>query len=86
MTSVSPEKRTATAAYIKSMLVELRTMGEAIQCDTLVYLLEMAVLEANDIEKGVISIGRSETSIASSNAAPSAKQLATLYISGQLQD
>ena len=39
----------STAAYIESMLVELRSMSERIDEQFLSYLIEMAMMEANHI-------------------------------------
>ena len=37
---------------MREMLVELRTVAESEGCDMLCYLLEMAYLEASDIQLG----------------------------------
>lgn len=39
-------------AYIRQMLGELRTVAELEECDMLSYLIEMAYLEAHDIQRG----------------------------------
>lgn len=44
--------RTARLDYLQQMLRELREMAEAERCDMLVYLIEMAYLEASDIIRG----------------------------------
>ena len=46
------KKRTETLDYMQSMLGQLRTMAESERCDMLVYLIEMAYLEASDIIRG----------------------------------
>ena len=38
--------------YVQSMLRELREIAEAERCDMLVYLIEMAYVEASDIIRG----------------------------------
>lgn len=84
MAAVDENKRVETAQFIKSMLIELRTMGQASQCDMLVYLLEMAMMEAADIAAGKGSQGRRHTPASGKPVAPTARQLAALYMTGQL--
>ena len=45
-------RRTDTLDYLQSMLRELREIAEAEWHDMLVYLLEMAYVEASDIIRG----------------------------------
>jgi hypothetical protein len=52
MHSQSGKKRAETFDYIQSMLGQLRNMAEAEHCDMLVYLIEMAYVEASDIVRG----------------------------------
>ncbi len=39
-------------SYVREMLGQMRTVAEAEGCDMLCYLLEMAYLEASEIELG----------------------------------
>lgn len=52
MHSQPAKQRTATLDYIQSMLGELRTMAITERMDMLVYLIEMAYVEAGDILRG----------------------------------
>ena len=52
MHSQPGKKRTESLDYIQSMLGQLRLMAEAEHCDMLVYLIEMAYLEASDVIRG----------------------------------
>ncbi|QPC87621.1 hypothetical protein GA830_13345 [Mesorhizobium sp. NBSH29] len=45
--------RTARLDYLQQMLREMRELAEAERCDMLVYLIEMAYLEASDIIRGL---------------------------------
>jgi hypothetical protein len=47
-----PEKTRENIAYIKQMLGQLRTVADAEGCDMLCYLIEMAYIEAGDIQLG----------------------------------
>jgi hypothetical protein len=46
------KRRKETLDYMQSMLGQLRTMAESERCDMLVYLIDMAYLEASDIIRG----------------------------------
>lgn len=48
MAQPSIGRRTETLEYIESMLRQLRAMAETERCDMLVYLIEMACIEAGD--------------------------------------
>jgi hypothetical protein len=52
MHSQSSKRRKETLDYMQSMLAQLRTMAESERCDMLVYLIDMAYLEASDIIRG----------------------------------
>ena len=52
MHSQSSKRRKETLDYMQSMLGQLRTMAESERCDMLVYLIDMAYLEASDIIRG----------------------------------
>ncbi|MDQ2635062.1 MAG: hypothetical protein M3Y78_15185 [Pseudomonadota bacterium] len=54
MHSQSADKRAETLDYIQSMLGELRNMAKAEHCDMLVYLIEMAYVEASDAVRGAL--------------------------------
>ncbi len=45
-------RRSDTLDYLQSMLGQLKIMAETERCDMLVYLIEMAYLEAGDIVRG----------------------------------
>lgn len=47
-----PEKTRENIAYIKQMLGQLRTVADGEGCDMLCYLIEMAYIEAGDIQIG----------------------------------
>ena len=52
MHSQASKKRKETLDYMQSMLSQLRTMAESERCDMLVYLIDMAYLEASDMIRG----------------------------------
>jgi len=52
MHSQASKRRKETLDYMQSMLSQLRTMAESERCDMLVYLIDMAYLEASDIIRG----------------------------------
>lgn len=52
MHSQASKRRKETLEYMQSMLGQLRTMAESERCDMLVYLMDMAYLEASDIIRG----------------------------------
>ena len=52
MAQPSTGRHTETLDYIQSMLRQLRGMAEAERSDMLVYLIEMACIEAADIMRG----------------------------------
>ncbi len=60
-TSQAGARGSETLEFVRSMLGQLRTMAEAERADMLVYLIEMAYLEASDIMRGErpVRIGRS---------------------------
>ena len=49
MTEESGARRAATASYMEEMLGEFATMAKSIDCDFLVFLLEMAQQEARNV-------------------------------------
>ena len=85
MTQLSRDTQTATAAYIKGMLTELRAMGQAIEGDFLVYLIEMAMVEASDIATAKQIQGREYHKVMLKPSTPSAEELAALYMAGKLE-
>ena len=85
MGTVFEDTRGATAAYMESTLAELRTMSQQIESDFLVYLLEMAMIEASEISAGKVSTGRSASPVVQRKARPSADQLAELFMAGELE-
>ncbi len=80
MTNVSNERRTATASYIEGMLIELRTMGQQVNADFLVYLLEMAIIEADDIKRGQMTAGRKRNTVDGSIQSITAQEMAELFM------
>ncbi len=84
MATKSGGTQAATASYIENMLIELRTMGQQIECDFLVYLLEMSAMEASAIAKGVGSTGRTQSRVVEKPKTVSADELATLFMAGEL--
>lgn len=52
MFHVQNGKPTDTISFMQAMLGELRTMAEQERCDMLAYLIEMAYVEATDIQRG----------------------------------
>ncbi len=61
--SQSPDARTAeTIAYIRQMLAELRASAHREGADMLCYLIEMAYIEAGDIQAGrrSLSVGHNK--------------------------
>ncbi len=85
MASQSGDTTCATAHYIETMLMEMRTMSMSNNCDMLTYLLEMAMIEASDIAAGKISAGRQETRVLEKSTKPNAEDLAALFMSGALK-
>lgn len=85
MTTLSGERQIATASYIADLLTELRTMGQQINADFLVYLIEMAIHEAESVKNGCMSPGRKSTPIQNMPKSLSAEQLASLYMTGKLE-
>jgi len=55
MTDMSGGRRAATASYIAEMLGQLKKMGNEIDSQFLVYLLQMAQDEAIDVERREMS-------------------------------
>lgn len=47
-----PRKTLENIAYIKQMLGQLRAVAEEEGCDMLCYLIEMAYIEAGDVQSG----------------------------------
>ncbi len=45
--------KTQTFAYIQSMLTEMRMLSETEDAPMLAYLIEMAIIEADDLVEGV---------------------------------
>lgn len=82
MASKSGHTRAATATYISEMLKELRTMGQQIDADFLVYLIEMASIEASDVARGKETGGRVVTAVVEKAPTPSADELAELFMAG----
>lgn len=85
MASQSGDTTCATAHYIETMLMEMRTMSQAHKCDMLTYLLEMAMIEASDIASGKTSMGRQEAPVLEKPSKPNAEELAALFMSGALK-
>jgi len=85
MASKSGDTIGATAHYIETMLMELRTMSQGINTDMLTYLLEMAMVEASDVASGKISAGRTETKVITKAGKPDAEELAALFMGGSLK-
>ena len=83
MTEELGGKRAATASYMEEMLSELATMGRNIDCDFLVFLLEMAQHEARNIVRENPTPGRpgmSRSSLDHKNRDLSADELAALLL------
>ena len=78
MTEESVHRRAATASYIEDMLRELATMGKNINCDFLVFLLEMAQYEARNVGHGNPTPGRSKRGKEQGEEGLSAEELAAL--------
>jgi hypothetical protein len=47
-----PDKTNENVTYIRQMLAQLRAVADAEGCDMLCYLIEMAYIEAGDIQLG----------------------------------
>jgi hypothetical protein len=52
MSGEPAERDWETIGYIRHMLGELRAVADAQDCDMLCYLIEMAYMEARDIQLG----------------------------------
>ncbi len=74
--------KVATASYIQGMLAELRSMSRSIECGFLVYLIEMAHIEASDIVAGKTSQVRHKTPVEPEAGRLSADEIANLYFTG----
>ncbi len=72
------ETQVATASYIESMLIELRSMSTKIDAGILTYLLEMAIDEA-----GQVSNPHPDNAIKLPHPM-NAEELANLYMSGEM--
>ncbi len=53
MASQSPMHPNQTFAYIQCMLTELRILSESEDAPMLAYLIEMAIIEANDLADSI---------------------------------
>ena len=84
MATTAGTTRAATAHYIEGMLIELRTIGQNIDSDFLVYLLEMAAIEASDIASGKGTGARQETIVVDKRKTVGADELASLFMAGEL--
>ena len=82
MATKSGQTRTATALYMEEMLRELRTMGQQMDCDFLVYLLEMAAMEASDIANGAGSKSRQASYVVDKPQTLSAEELSQKFFEG----
>ena len=83
MTEELGGKRAATASYMEELLGEMATMGRNIDCDFLVFLLEMAQQEARNIMRENPTQGRpgmSRASLDRENKGLSADELAALFL------
>lgn len=83
MTEELGRKRAATASYMEDMIGELATMGRNIDCDFLVFLLEMAQQEARNIVRENPTPGRpgmNRSSLERENNDLSADELAALLL------
>ena len=76
--------RIASAGYIENMLVELRTIGQQNELDFLVYLLEMATIEASDIANGKGTAPRKETKVFKKPQPIGPDELASMFMAGEL--
>ncbi len=71
-------EKKATAAYVETMLAELRSMSQTLNADFLAYLIEMAMVEASEVAKGKpepIDAMDSDNSV----------EMARLYMVGELE-
>jgi len=84
MATTTGMTRASCASYIENMLIELRTMGQKNDCDFLVYLLEMATIEASDIASGKGTAPRKETRVIEKPEPIGAEELASLFMAGEL--
>lgn len=76
-------KRLATASYMEELIGELATMGRNIDCDFLVFLLEMAQQEAKNIVRENPTPGRpgmERSSLDGENRGLTADELAALFL------
>ncbi|EFL90188.1 hypothetical protein [Ahrensia sp. R2A130] len=74
----------ATGEYVRQMLTELRMIANAKDLDFLTYLIEMALLEANDIAEGRMTPPRRETVVPEVSDTPQAVELAKMFMRGEL--
>ena len=83
MTEELGRKRVATASYMEELLGELAIMGRNIDCDFLVFLLQMAQQEAKNIVRENPTPGRpgmSQSSLERENRGLSADELAAMFL------
>jgi len=84
MASISQHRRVMIAKYVVEMLAELRSMGKQINADVLVYLLEMAMIEASAVAKeaapGIDAQKLDETVVGETPA----EKLAQLHLAGKV--
>ena len=74
------ENQAATASYIEDMLTEMVRIGRNINCDFLVFLLEMARLEAVNIQRNGPTPGRQPNLADDSSSDLNAEQLVALFM------
>ena len=83
MTLSSGGRRVATASYMEELIGELAMMGKNIECDFLVFLLEMAQQEARNIVRENPTPGRPGmrgSRLDGENRGLSADELAAMFL------
>ena len=83
MVSPADPHSTATLLYISEMVQELRAMAVAEKRDFLVYLLEMAHIEASNSSKGLADTPRISSVNSQQKAKLAAQRLAELYLADE---
>ncbi|MEP1207950.1 MAG: hypothetical protein ABJM29_18690 [Rhizobiaceae bacterium] len=79
MNEGAAERRAATASYMEDMLGELAQLGRHMKCDFLVFLLEMAQLEAGNVKDNNPTPGRQRDSLDAEDAM-TAEELAAIFV------
>jgi hypothetical protein len=86
MANLSRERRAATASYIESLVDGFVVLGRQIDCDFLVYLLEMAKSEAAGVKDGIATPVLVPAGVPDEEDDASAEELAAQFMRQWIQN